>query len=226
MSNGRGCVRSRFSQIAPRPRKGDEPKRHPALNPDRDADAIRAAVARLRASPAMSAMALEFVILTAVRVSEALGATWDEFNFDKALWTIPPARMKMGREHSVPLSGRALAILRALHEHRGRNRHVFPGPRPGRPIARNSAYDQALRVSGGKASPHGWRSTFRSWAAEAGVEFELAEEALAHAKGAIVAAYQRSALVEWRRIVMERWASYLSGEDQMAEVIPLAARRA
>jgi integrase len=88
--------RSRFSQIAPKARKGDEPKRHPALNPDRDADAIRAVVARLKVSTA-----LEFVILTAVRVSEATGATWDgatwdEIDFDRALWTIP-ARIRLHR---------------------------------------------------------------------------------------------------------------------------------
>ena len=108
--------RSRFSQIAPRPRKGDEPNHHPALMPDRDADAIRAVVARLRASPSMSALALEFVILTAVRVSEATGATWDEIDLDKALWNIRGPRMKMRRPHVVPLSDRAMRILVALHE--------------------------------------------------------------------------------------------------------------
>ncbi len=124
--------RTKFSQIAPRPRKGEEPKHHPALMPSDDADAIRAAVARLRASPTMSALALEFTILTAVRVSEGLGAEWSEIDLDKALWTIRGARMKMGRDHVVPLSDRALVILRALHAARGKERrHVFPGARPG-----------------------------------------------------------------------------------------------
>ena len=215
--------RSRFSQIAPRPRKGDEPKRHPALNPDRDADAIRAVVARLRASPTMSAVVLEFVILTAVRISEGLGATWDEIDLDKALWTIPATRMKMGREHSVPLSGRALEILRALHAARGRGRHVFPGARPARPMSRSTAHDQCKRVTGGKASPHGWRATFRSWCSETGVAFEVAEACLAHAKSAVVAAYDRTTMIERRRAVHQAWANWLAG-PATAEVIPLARR--
>jgi integrase len=217
--------RTKFSQIAPKARKGEEPKRHPALMPERDADAIRAAVARLRATPSMSAMGLEFTILNGVRISEGLGAEWSEIDLIKALWVIPGRRMKMGREHVVPLSERALDILRALEAARGNERrHVFPGARPGRPIARNTAYDQCALVTGGKASPHGWRATFRSWCSETGVDFELSEAALAHAKGAIVAAYQRSDLAERRRPIMERWAQFLSGEDQTAEVIPLTRR--
>ena len=145
--------RSRFSQIAPKARKGDEPKHHPALNPDRDADAIRAAVARLRASPSMSALALEFIILTAVRVSEGLRAEWSEIDFDKALWTIPVARMKMGREHIVPLSDRAMDLLRALDAAKGRERKiVFPGARPGQPMGRTTAYNCSDQVTGGRAT--------------------------------------------------------------------------
>ena len=212
--------RSRFSRIAPKPRKGEAPNRHPALNPDRDADAIRAVVTRLRASPTMSAMALEFIILTAVRVSEATGATWDEIDLDKALWVIPAARMKMGREHQVPLSDRALAILKALHEHRGRNRHVFPGVHPGKPTARSTVFDTAQQVSGGKASVHGWRATFRSWCSETGVAFEVAELSLAHGKDKIVAAYDRAQMIERRRVVLQDWANWLSG-PATATVIPL-----
>ncbi len=208
--------RSRFSQIAPKARKGEEPKRHPALDPDRDADATRAAVARLRASPSMSALALEFVILTAVRVSEASGATWDEIDLDRALWTIPGGRMKMGREHSVPLSDRALEILRALHAARGRERPVFPGARAGRPIARNTVYDQCERVTGGWASPHGWRSSFRSWCSETGVAFEVAEACLAHAKSAVVSAYDRTTMIARRRAVVTVWSELLAADADAA----------
>jgi integrase len=211
--------RSHFSQIAPKARKGDEPKHHPALNPDRDADAIRAAVARLRASPTMSALALEFVILTAVRVSEGLGATWDEIDFNTALWTIPAARMKMGREHIVPLSDRALAIIRSLDAAKGKERkHVFPGARPGRPMGRTAAYNCCERVTGGRASPHGWRSSFRSWCSETGVAFEVAELSLAHGKDKIVAAYDRSAMIGRRWAAMQDWTNWLSG-PATAEVI-------
>ncbi len=217
--------RSRFSQIAPRPRKGDEPNHHPALMPDRDADAIRAVVARLRASPSMSALALEFVILTAVRVSEATGATWDEIDLDKALWNIRGPRMKMRRPHVVPLSDRAMRILVALHESsRNREVYVFPGARTGGHLVRNSVYDQARRVSDGRASTHGWRSTFRSWCAETGVAFEVAELSIAHAKEKIVASYDRVAMIDRRRVVMQQWANWLDG-PATADVIPLADRR-
>jgi integrase len=148
-----------------------------------------------------------------------------EVDFTRGIWTVPGRRMKMGREFSCPLSDRALEILRALHEHRGRGRHVFPGRTPGRPIARNTAYDQCERVTGGKASPHGWRATFRSWCSETGVAFEVAEACLAHAKSAIVAAYDRSAMIEGRRAAMQQWANWLSG-PATAEVIPLTAKRA
>ena len=163
---------------------------------------------------------LEFTILTAVRVSEARGATWDEIDFDKALWTVPAARMKMGLKHIVPLSDRALAILRALHEHRGRGLHVFPGGRAGRPLSRTSILDQSMRTTGGKASVHGWRATFRSWCSETGVAFEVAEACLAHGKDKIVAAYDRTSMIERRRVVHQAWANWLAGPAS-AEVIPL-----
>ena len=223
--------RSRFSQIAPRPRKGEAPNHHPALMPDRDADAIRTVIARLRSSPSMSALALEFIVLTSVRVSEATGATWNEIDLDRALWTIPGRRMKMGREHVVPLSDRALAILVALHDARPSGgaptrlgRYVFPGARPMRPLVRNSVYDQCARVTEGRASPHGWRSSFRSWCSETGVAFEVAEACLAHAKSSIVAAYDRTSMIERRRVAMQAWAEWLAG-PATAEVIPMAARR-
>ena len=217
--------RSRFSQIAPKPKKGDLANHHPALLPKDDADAIRAAILKLRASPTMSAMALEFIILTAVRVSEGAEAEWSEISFDEALWTIPAARMKMGRAHRVPLSDRVLELLKGLYEHRGKNRHVFAGARPGQAVARTTVYDQSERVTGGKASPHGWRATFRSWCSKTGVNFEAAELALAHAKGAIVGAYDRDDMIERRRVIMQDWANWLSGPAS-AEVIPLAGRRA
>jgi integrase len=216
--------RSRFSQIAPKRRKGDPEPHHPALLPTEDADDIRAAVARLRASPSMSAMALEFVILTGVRVSEGAGATWEEIDLDRALWVIPGRRMKMGREHSVPLSDRAVTLLRALHEHRGHGRHVFRGARPGQPVARTTIYDQCQRVTDGRASVHGWRATFRSWCSRTGVAFEVAELSLAHLKDKIVGAYDRDEMIERRRVVMQAWANWLEGPAS-ADVIPLAGRR-
>jgi integrase len=210
---------STFKHIAPdRPKAA---KHHPSVD-WREAPAI---MARLRQSAGMSALALEFTILTGARISEALKAEWREVASDFAIWTIPPDHMKRMLEHTVPLSARAAAILRALHERRGRGKLVFPGEHPGASLSRATLLDLSYRVSDGRASLHGWRATFRSWCADRGVEFEVAEAALAHSSAAVVAAYQRSQLIERRRPIMEQWASYLSGEDQMAEVIPLAGRR-
>jgi integrase len=170
-------------------------------------------------------LALEFTILTGARISEALKAEWREIDLERAIWTIPPERMKRNLEHTVPLSERAAAILTALHAHK-HGRLVFPGSRPGAPLARASVLDLSYRVSDGKASLHGWRSTLRTWMGDHGVEFELAEAALAHSSSAIVAAYMRSGLVERRRVVMETWSRFLSGQDQpTAEIIPISARR-
>jgi integrase len=214
--------RSRWRRIAPNVRRGEE-KHHPMVE-WRDAPPV---LAKLRASHSISALALEFTILSAARAGEALGATFAEFDLDRAIWTIPAKRMKMGVEHVVPLSERALAIVRGLHEHRrhgdGVAAPVFPG-RPGRPLNRETLYEQAVRVAPG-SSIHGWRASFRSWAADHGVEFELAEMALAHQSGSVVQAYQRSAMVERRRHVMTAWAAYLEHGEPEAKVIPLAARR-
>ena len=169
--------------------------------------------------------------LTGTRISETVKAEWDEIDFERRLWTIPGARTKRSVEHAVPLSGRATAILTALHQHRASpgSTIVFRGGLDGRggPINRATVYDQAQRISGGRASIHGFRATLRSWMADHSVPFETAEAVLAHSKGGVVAAYQRSQLIELRRPIMERWAQFLSGEEPAtAEVIPLAARRA
>jgi integrase len=205
-----------FKHIAP-----DTPKianHHPSVD-WREAPAV---MARLRQSAGMSGLALEFAILTGARIGEALKATWDEIDFERAIWTVPPERMKRGIEHTVPLSSRAAAMLTALHERRGRSKLIFPGARPGQQLSRTTLLDLSNRVSDGKASCHGWRSTLRSWMADEGVEFAVAEAALAHSSAAVVAAYQRSQLIERRRPIMEKWSRFLSGEEPAtATVIPL-----
>ena len=143
----------------------------------------------------MSAMCLEFIILTAVRVSEATEAVWPEIDWDKALWVIPKERMKMDREHKVPLSDRALAILKALHAVKGKNQHIFPGVRPGQGVARTTVFDQSERVTGGAASPHGWRATFGTWCDQHGVDTIVSELCLAHTKEALAKAYKRGDLI-------------------------------
>jgi integrase len=205
-----------FKHIAPAAPK--EARHHPAL-PWREAPVF---VARLRGVTSMAALALEFLILTGVRLGEACGAEWDEMDLERSIWTIPAARMKRNEEHPVPLSDRAMAILKALDEHRGRSRFVFPGGRPGKPISDHAVKALCRRLSGGDSSVHGWRACFRSWMADHAVEFEVAESILAHSKAGLVAAYQRSPMTERKRPVYAAWASWLDG----AEVIDLATRRA
>jgi integrase len=207
-----------FKHIAPARPFGDA-KPHPAL----DWRQAPAALARLRQCRGMSALALEFAILTGTRIGETLGATFAEIDLDRAVWIIPAARMKRAAEHSVPLSGRAMAIVKALHERRGRSDLVFPGQRPGRPLDRAIVYAVCLRVTGGKSSIHGWRACLRSWCSDHHVEFPVAESILAHAKAKVVAAYDRSAMIERRRPVMTAWADFLEGKEPAAtaEVVPL-----
>ena len=147
----------------------------------------------------------------------------DEVYFDKAVLVLPGRKMKMGREHIVPLSDRALEILRALYAHRGRNRHVFPGERSGRPLSRSTVFNQCQRATGGKASVHGWRATFGTWCDEHGVDTIVSELCLAHAKTALAKAYKRGEMIDRRRVVMQDWANWLSG-PATAEVIPLPRR--
>lgn len=207
------------------PPQTDKPKHHAAL-PYADAPA---AMQRLRAKPDSIARAcLEFTILTAARSGEARGATWQEIDFEARTWTVPADRIKMGREHVVPLSGAAFALLKRLHESRSAEL-IFPGldgkrRKPGTPLMLSDvAVSKALAEIAPRATVHGWRSTFRDWVAEeTAFPGEVAEMALAHAIGnRVEAAYRRGALLEKRRALMEAWASYL--EDRPANVVPIAS---
>ena len=149
-----------------RPSRQALPKRpkltrgHHAAMPYADVPAF---VASLRERPATAARALEFCILTAARSGEALAARWDEIDLDAKVWTVPPARMKAAREHRVPLSDRALAIL-ARNEGRAAGDYVFPGQRPGRPLS-VMAIEMSCAAWASPCTAHGFRSSFRDWAA-------------------------------------------------------------
>jgi integrase len=169
-------------------------------------------MASLRAETSMAAVCLEYLVLTGTRLSEATKAEWSEIDLDARTWVIPASRMKRGAEHTVPLSDRAVAILKALRENRasdGRSRFVFPGIRKGKPLSGSSVKVLCARLTGGEASPHGWRATLRSFMADHEMPFDLAESMLAHSRGAIVNAYHRSQMVELRRPWMEAWATFL-----------------
>ena len=155
------------------------------------------------------APAIRFGVLTAARQAEVRRATWDEFDFESAVWSVPEAHMKRYRPHRVPLSTGALAVL---EEARGTNGHgdpALPGQR-GRQLSRTSVGD-ALRKAEINATGHGFRSSFKDWARHEGVDELLSEFALAHVEGSkMVAAYARDDLLEKRRPVMQGWCDYMA----------------
>jgi integrase len=169
---------------------------------------VPAFVARLRERQATAALTLEFAILTAARSGEVLGARWPEIDIDARVWTIPPERMKAAREHRVPLSERAVAILNKMNEDRT-GEYVFPGSVGSRPLSA-MAMDMVLRRMGQHVTVHGFRSSFRDWAGnETHFPRELAEHALVHALGdKAEQAYRRSDALEKRRALMNAWGAY------------------
>lgn len=179
---------------------------HHAAMPYRDVPAF---VKQLPGKEAMAARALEFLILTAARSGEVLGATWDEIDFEAGVWTVPATRMKAGKEHRVPLSARALAIVAALHETRVSD-YVFPGQKNDRPLS-NMAFEMLMRRMKADAfTAHGFRSAFRDWAGdETHFSRDVAEQALAHRVGdATEQAYRRADALEKRRKLMVAWGDY------------------
>ena len=175
-------------------------------------------VARLRERESVSARALELLILTAARSGEVRGATWGEIDLDKKLWTIPGERMKAGREHTVPLSKQAVALLEALPRI---GDYVFPGAVEGKPLS-DMALMQLLRgMDANGFAVHGFRSSFRDWAGETlGTRFEheTIEHALAHQlPDKVEAAYRRGTAINKRALLMQAWADYLDGIAQSAD---------
>jgi len=169
-------------------------------------DDVPAFVVRLRERDAVAALALEFVILTAARTSEVIGAKWPEVDFKKAVWTVPPERMKGGKEHRVPLTQRATKILDEAQALGGE--YLFPGTTA--PKLSSMAMSMLLRRMKVDVTTHGFRSAFRDWSAErTGFSHEVCEMALAHAIGnKVEAAYRRGDLFTKRRKLMEAWADF------------------
>ncbi|WP_420462814.1 tyrosine-type recombinase/integrase [Candidatus Palauibacter sp.] len=189
----------------------DVVQHHRAL-PHRD---VAAAIEPVRAGDRgkVDTLAFEFMVLTAARGAEVRGAVWSEMDQDSGVWTIPASRMKTGREQRVPLCGRALEILEAAKKLRGgENPVVFVNER-GRPLD-GKRMNRLLRKHGIAAVPHGFRSSFRDWAAEeTDHPREVVEAALAHVvKNKVEAAYRRTDLFERRRHLMDAWSAYLAGE--------------
>ena len=174
-------------------------------------DEAPAFLEQLRAREAVAAMALEFTILTAVRTGEVLGATWAEIDFEKRTWTVPALRMKAGREHRVPLSSRAVEVLNETKK-LGSD-YLFPGQRGGK--LSGMAMAMLLRRMGHVVTVHGFRSSFRDWAAEmTAFPHEVCEMALAHTiANKAEAAYRRGDIFEKRRLLMDGWEEFCSSAD-------------
>jgi integrase len=182
------------------------PVEHFAALPYREVPGL---MAKLRERDGVRERALELLVLCASRAGEILGARWDEIDIAERLWTIPPSRMKSGKEHRIPLCDRAIAILEEM-KLRKRNDFVFPGER--RENLGESPMRELLKRLGYKATIHGMRSAFRDWAGEqTNFAREVCEAALAHAVGnKVEQAYRRGDALEKRRRLMQAWADYCS----------------
>ncbi|WP_371054352.1 tyrosine-type recombinase/integrase [Rhodosalinus sp. K401] len=224
--------RGNLDAVLPKPGKVAKVKHYPSLALD-DAPAW---FADLRGREGMATRALEFAALTAARSGEVRGATWRELDLEAGLWIIPAERMKARKEHRVPLTAEAVALLKALPRMQG-SAFIFPAARGG-PLS-DMALSAAMRRiheardggyldprSGRPAVPHGLRSTFRDWTAErTDYERDMAELALAHTVGSTVErAYRRSDMIEKRRAMMAAWGRFLKGEAG-AKVIHMEAAR-
>ena len=195
--------------VAALPRvNGTGPEHYRAL-PDKEVRAALRAIRRLGDAPSAAALCVELIVLTAVRGGEARGARWDEIDLEAAKWTIPASRMKAGREFAVPLSTGALEVLERARALSGESALVFPS-RSGGPLVVN-APGRVLHRARVDSTPHGFRSSARSWMAESGVPAEVAEACLAHVpRSRVVQAYQRSDLLERRAEVLQAWCDYVT----------------
>jgi integrase len=212
--------RGHLDHLLPRPSK--LARGHHAAMPYEE---VAAFIARLRKRAATSALALELCILTAARSGETLGMRWSEIDLDKKIWTVPANRMKAGREHRVPLSSRAAAVLRQLEKVRTGG-FVFPGHARNKPLS-NMSMEMVLRrtkIEG--ATVHGFRSSFRDWAGNvSNFPREVVETALAHVIGnKAEQAYRRSDALEKRRNLMEAWAAYCEPKDS-SNVVQIHKRK-
>lgn len=199
--------RGHLSNLLPAPRTVAKVEHHAAL----PYSEVRAFLADVTGEGGTGAVALRFVILTACRTSEALGATWREMDLDRAVWTVPGARMKAGREHRVPLSAGALALLAEMGQAGMEpDAFVFPGSGKSGHLSNMTLMALLRRMERPDLTVHGFRSTFRDWAAEeTSHPREVAEMALAHAlKDKTEAAYRRGDLFAKRAALMAEWAAF------------------
>lgn len=215
--------RGHLDMLLAAPKKIAKPVHHPAL----PYTEVGEFMVELSAREGISALALRFCIFTAVRSGEVRGCTWDEIDLRSKLWVIPAKRMKAGREHRVPLSTDAIAILKTMKEISSTGL-VFPSAREDRPLSDMSLTAVLRRMGRADITVHGFRSTFRDWAAETtAYPREMAEMALAHTiSDATEAAYRRGDMLQKRFRMMEDWARYCATvQGGRGQVVPIGRRR-
>jgi len=208
--------RGHLDKLLAKPSKIQKTEHHKAL----PYTEVGGFIEQLRQQDGIAAKCLEFTILTAARTGETIGATWDEIDLDAKTWTIPAVRMKAEREHRVPLSAHTLNILNEMAAVR-LNDYVFPGNRKG--LSNMAMLAVLKRMDRAEITVHGFRSTFRDWAAEStAYPGEVVEMALAHAiKNQTEAAYRRGDLLEKRSRLMDEWARYCKTSRSSADVVPI-----
>lgn len=206
-----------LEQLLPKPSKVSKVEHHAAVA----LDDMAAFWTQLKAANGNGARALELAILTAARSGEVRGARWPEFDLEAKLWTVPADRMKGKREHRVPLSKQAIALLKAAPRVEGTD-VVFPGVK-GQPLSDMSLL-KVMRTMGLEQVPHGFRSTFRDWAAErTNFPRDLAEMALAHVvESKVEAAYRRGDMFAKRLQMMQAWADFIETPVKKGTVLPMA----
>jgi integrase len=178
----------------------------------------------LRQHEGIAARALEFAILTAARTGEVIGARWNEINFAERLWIVPAERMKSGKEHRVPLSEAALALLREMNEIR-HSAFVFPGHRTGRSLSSRAMRQLLQRIGRTDLTVHGFRAAFTDWAAErSNFPAEVRQMALAHVvSDKVEAAYRRGDLFQKRRQLADAWTRYCTAPASPGGVVAIGS---
>lgn len=201
--------RGHLDKLLPKRSKVAPVKHHTAI----DYRKMPAFTAELRQREGIAAKALAFIIMTAARVSEAVNATWGEIDQEAGTWTVPASRMKAARDHVVPLTDAAVAILGVMDAQR-QSDYIFPGWKARKPLTGAACLMLLDDMGVADLTVHGFRSTFRTWAAEqTNHPREIAEAALAHViKDKTEAAYQRGDLLGRRRALMQEWAAYCNGQ--------------
>ncbi|MDP6574728.1 MAG: integrase arm-type DNA-binding domain-containing protein [Rhodospirillales bacterium] len=218
--------RGHLDNLLPRRSRVQRVSHHAAL----PYDEIAAFMESLRVQDGITAQALDFLILSAGRTGEVVGARRGEFNLNDAVWTVPAERVKSGREHRVPVSAPAMEIVRAMDIGRASESDsdfVFPGGKRGKSLSTGAFLALLRRMDREDITPHGFRSTFRDWAAErTNYPREVAEMALGHViSDKVEAAYRRGDLFEKRRRLMDEWSRFCGTEAKAGKVVAIGGRK-